>query len=972
MNKTCLILYLLLGLSHISKAQNPFIKNYTIADGLPTNKIIHIYRDSKGFMWFTTDSGVIRFDGSSFINFSVDDGLSDNVVMRMKEDLQGRLWFFNLNGTTNYFYENTFYNSENAPFLNELKTRFYLINFFQDADSTLYFYNTFSEVFAIKNNELVDYKNFGFNNLSDAGLHYFNKSEEDRFLLWTSQGIYSTTEIDGELTLNRIQDGILRVFEGKKYDNIVLDRSFFIHFFDNGKMIQEKAFQTETQFINSIIVDQEGYIWVATFDKGVFCYKDNELILYLDIKSAQGLLPDNENNIWITSSSSGIYKINREILKFKFFPKSHFLDEGLTDLAPANNGGIWTTNGKSLFMICNQQLFPARIDIHGNILNNICQLRDNTVIIHGNSTEMYIIPDVICNQTLKTFHSGKLKTIYHTVKKIAIDPAEEFLYSFVNERLIQIELKNNFWFNTIRLNQAGRINNVFIDHQNQVVINATKNFYYTPDSFYYIEDLEPYNGLTITSHLKLNDETDLYNFIGNRLILMHKHNHFELTEKLRSMIDYRIKDMVYDGSTLFFFTSRTVYFISNPMEIIENKPLQLNRLNIEFNNINDIVCHDNTLYIATDDGLVLIPVEECIDAQVLKPKPYFSKVYLDDIEYNFNPGAVEFKNKRRLTIEFGSQNYSSFPSNYSYMLEGIDKNWIEGNELRVVYLNLPPGNYTFKLKARKGMEDYSEVIELPIRVNPTFFQRTSTLIILSLLIALLIYWIVRFFYRIQIKKKETDSLLITLEHKALQSMMNPHFIFNALGSIQRYLLQNKAEEAGTYLSQFARLIRQNMNSLKSNSISIDDEVERLKNYLELEKLRMNHKFEYTLEVDEKMDGDEIEIPSMIVQPFVENAIWHGISPLEGEGKITVKFEANDEKSIAIVIEDNGIGMTRTKTFSKSEQNLNMGVSITEKRLKLIGERLKMNSEIITEELFPGTVYPGTRIILLVPIIPFSN
>ena len=107
--------------------------------------------------------------------------------------------------------------------------------------------------------------------------------------------------------------------------------------------------------------------------------------------------------------------------------------------------------------------------------------------------------------------------------------------------------------------------------------------------------------------------------------------------------------------------------------------------------------------------------------------------------------------------------------------------------------------------------------------------------------------------------------------------MNPHFIFNALGSIQRYLLQNNAEEAGTYLSKFARLIRQNMNSLKSNSINIDDEVERLRNYMDLEKFRMNNSFDYSIHIDENIEGDEISIPSMVVQPFVENAIWHGLS-----------------------------------------------------------------------------------------------
>ncbi len=426
--------------------------------------------------------------------------------------------------------------------------------------------------------------------------------------------------------------------------------------------------------------------------------------------------------------------------------------------------------------------------------------------------------------------------------------------------------------------------------------------------------------------------------------------------------------MIYDGSTLFFFTIKTVYFISNPLKILSGETLELNRLNIEFNNINDLFCQDSTLYVASNDGITFIPVDECINAEVQPTKPYFYKISLDDEEYDLSSGSIQFKNQKRLSIEFSSLNYSSIPSNYSYMLEGVDESWITGNETRVVYLNVAPGSYTFKLKSRKNREDYSEIIELPIIVHPSIFQRTIIKILLILILLFLIFLIVRFRYRRKIKQKETEHLLTTLENKALQSMMNPHFIFNSLGSIQGFLLQNKSVEAGTYLSQFARLIRQNMNSLKSNYICIDDEIERLRNYIELEKLRMNNKFTYQIEIDDKLDSYEICIPSMIVQPFVENAIWHGISSIEGDGLIKIIFNCIDEKSIEVLVEDNGIGIKDTETFSESGHGLNMGVDLTKKRLKLIGEQQGVNSIIITKNITPGAAQAGTQIKIVVPIV----
>ena len=198
--------------------------------------------------------------------------------------------------------------------------------------------------------------------------------------------------------------------------------------------------------------------------------------------------------------------------------------------------------------------------------------------------------------------------------------------------------------------------------------------------------------------------------------------------------------------------------------------------------------------------------------------------------------------------------------------------------------------------------------------------------------------------------------------------MNPHFIFNSLGSIQNYLLQQKSGEAGLYLSQFARLIRQNLNAINAASINLEEEIDRLKNYLDLEKLRMENKFDYNIEVDQDVEADEVQIPSMIIQPFVENAIWHGIAALENKGQINIKFRMQDEKSVIVIIEDNGIGMKRSAEYSITrEKHLHLGMEMTRKRLDLLGKKFNVPTCIKFCENSPGSPNPGTRVVLVVPV-----
>lgn len=220
---------------------------------------------------------------------------------------------------------------------------------------------------------------------------------------------------------------------------------------------------------------------------------------------------------------------------------------------------------------------------------------------------------------------------------------------------------------------------------------------------------------------------------------------------------------------------------------------------------------------------------------------------------------------------------------------------------------------------------------------------------------------------ILLKRQEIDHQMVILEQKALQSLMNPHFIFNTLGSIQNYLLQNKPAEAGIFLSQFARLIRLNISSINAPMINLEEEVNRLRIYLDLEKFRMGNTFEYTIELNSKIEEEVLYIPSMIIQPFIENSIWHGISPLEGKGQIRILLFIHSIQSLKVIIEDNGVGMKQSEKFkSMKKEHLHLSMEVIRKRLEIIGKKMKIETAMSASEAFPGEPNPGTRVELILP------
>ncbi|MEO7049460.1 MAG: histidine kinase, partial [Ferruginibacter sp.] len=216
---------------------------------------------------------------------------------------------------------------------------------------------------------------------------------------------------------------------------------------------------------------------------------------------------------------------------------------------------------------------------------------------------------------------------------------------------------------------------------------------------------------------------------------------------------------------------------------------------------------------------------------------------------------------------------------------------------------------------------------------------------------------------------QVNQQLAEVQLAALRSQMNPHFIFNALNSIKKFVIANEAANAEKYLGKFSKLIRTILDNSQGGMVTIEKEIQLLTLYLDLEQLRFGPKLRYTIKADENMDGKEVQIPSMIVQPFVENSMLHGIMHLEHNGKIAIQFLLHGDW-LEITIEDNGVGRKKAASFKSdhAEPHHSVGISITEKRLQALkkDDSTPAGVEIIDLENEAGEGC-GTKVIISIPI-----
>ena len=315
--------------------------------------------------------------------------------------------------------------------------------------------------------------------------------------------------------------------------------------------------------------------------------------------------------------------------------------------------------------------------------------------------------------------------------------------------------------------------------------------------------------------------------------------------------------------------------------------------------------------------------------------------------------------------------------NYSYILEGFDHNWINaGTSTFGNYNNLPAGNYTLKIKVDdKRDPDQTNYFELPIVITGYWYKSTWFKMLLGIVFFVLIFILIRYrvagLHKEARLKAEFTQKMSEVEMRVLRAQMNPHFIFNSLSSINRYIVKSDHKTASEYLTKFSKLIRMILDNSATDLVSIEKEIQSLQLYIEMEALRFDHAFIYIIEIDESIDQEECCIPSMLLQPYVENAIWHGLLHKEtGKGKLTIKLSKISDTMLAAQIEDNGIGRKKAKEMKSKEvgKKKSYGMQISHDRLALLNPTNGEFASVLIEDLVNEKgIELGTRVTLHIPI-----
>lgn len=311
-----------------------------------------------------------------------------------------------------------------------------------------------------------------------------------------------------------------------------------------------------------------------------------------------------------------------------------------------------------------------------------------------------------------------------------------------------------------------------------------------------------------------------------------------------------------------------------------------------------------------------------------------------------------------------------------YRLSGFDKEWkTPASNGQVVYSKLPSGKYRFEIKASPdGTVWYEAPYPVIIKVGKPWWQQTWFRLLCLAVVAGIAWFVSSYLQKRRKSKMEVMELNVKMAESRflnLRLQMNPHFLFNSLSSIQHLIVSQQTTKAYKYLTLFSNFLRSLLNFADRNFIPLDEELKILKMYVELESLRFDQSFSYEITVDDSLANDEVLLPSLMVQPFAENAIWHGLLHKEGDKKLSIRFSNSSDEFLTCIIEDNGIGRARSAEIQSnkisSSVHISKGVGIIRERLDLMQQKTGKPARVEMTDLYNNINEPaGTKVIITIP------
>lgn len=1025
-----------LSFSQTGKKLDYRFSHLTTADGLAGNQILFMTQDDKGYIWiYSIFNGLQRYDGIRFQTFGEQFLNKENntfeiheltfteghLYVRMADEIyvfdpfrqkfnkvkyqdnSERISFFNANGEVWKIgsHSITIINKDGSKkleqiFLNKIsKTNPILLYdtvrqnyWFRQGNELIMLHGKSRKVFSSKNPEKNSLLSF-LDPQKKLGISNMTIDEDDNF--WISTWVGGLIKYN--LATNQIREyNLAEVLKKEKHD-----------------------VRKDPLGVTNFFTDNHKQLWVCTYGAGLLKYnnmtdrfdymifeKNNRNSIQYNYEQ-YALIQDKQENLWV-GTDMGISIFNPYNEYFKTLRN----EPGNVSSMPSNeiinsyqtrNRDLWVgTWGGGIAVYDSNFTFKKNYKFRSVVHNMVwCFAEDKKGRIWAGCQEGWIHRfNPVTTKFEKPFRIlGNISTVTYAMS----DNKGNLYFGYNNGNIAKWDAnKDSFYLYKHRVlhnNRPVPIQLMLSVNQQSIWVTNGKFLYHLdPQKLLYTDSISLFSGKYTSNNIQWHSSFSLVNdsillvasFKGKPGYINVNSKKFKELKIPEEIVRKRITDLERDENGKIWFTtgSNLYQFIPGPPSQLINYYIGNEIINGSFRQYGMLHLNANKHAIWTSSEIVIFNPKQLstskkgskVNLPTITGLKVFDQYFLiDSLLLHNKPVSLKY-NQNFITIEFAPLLYAMpYLQKYFYKLSGVNDNWVpdDGN-FRASYTNLKPGKYIFSIKPESAFRD-DQIVSFQIEITPPFYQ-TWWFYTAAILAAILIgiFLIKR---RIQVIRKEAGlrQKVLETEMAALRAQMNPHFIFNCISAIDNLIQNDEKDKATTYLSTFAKLIRHVLDSSKNEVVPFYKDFDTIRLFIELERLRSNNKFDYKLAASSELIEGDYKVPPMLIQPFIENAIHHGLRNKPGQNGF-LEIAAHVEKDLIIYsITDNGVGRARAaelNRINRPEHN-SYGIQISRDRIKNfnrskgMNNRQHLNDDLIITDLFEDDKPAGTSVCLKLKI-----
>lgn len=952
------ILALLVAVSWASAKNIPF-ERLDIPDGLPTRQVFDVHQDERGYIWLATGYGLCRFNGRELRIFTTQDGLPDNDILGLIPGRNGRIWLQTYNGFPVYLLGDSIVKPVHRPAFGESPPPFFT-TFIQDLSFGYTLYGAGDMYLLREGHSLQNFELFG--NTVTSHLVMVDGSAQGFDLLFGAIVLHTDLQgrpgnwalnpvvfrrgrtrwlrrKSGELLVSNGNDvflfdgktwapwsrdlpgAVIALYESPAEEVWVGTRAGAYRLLPDGRI--QETFLPENG-VSGIMYDRTGRLWMTTLNAGVFhTTQPGAALVTSEVRpgALYAMLPS-ADGMYVTGHGGALYRYREgalELLVDSIIASSDG-ENRITRLLVDSAGHLLGGGDPGVFFRRDDQVSYLRLQA----LKDIAQGPHGDYLL-GHSWGAFLIPEDSLLSILAEIPMG-----------VPIPPTRMEHFRIIPQR----------------------INAVAFDPEGDAYLATSRGLFRTiSDTSGRMADVPPAN----VFDLERDAEGRIWGSVAGRGLFWLENQSPNWIETPSFLANFPVLRLFAGHENEMWGTNRQgLIHFKYTAEGVKTRFWGTN-LGMAPHLVRDVVADSDTVFVTHQNGMTAFPRSTLFADSDRPPALHFTRVTVSDrIVPPRTPLKSTYTDNR---FEFFWDAVDFHPE-FRYRLRGLEDEWIATSHTSVRYRLLPPGDYQFELAVRKRSGSWSESKTIFLSVSRPWWQFAWIWLGLGAVYLGLIY--VGFRYRLARIRKRTalERRTLLAEAKALRAQMNPHFIFNALNSVQQFFLRQQPEQGNRFLSKFATLIRQILENSDQQELSIEEELAVILPYLEFERLRSGDKFEFVLDIETGIDRYNTLIPGMLLQPLLENSVWHGIRHRKDRGWIRLEF-TREGKRLRMEVTDNGVGRKRASEMESHsrKRHRSMGLNLLRDRIEILNAAGDFRITFRIEDLAEGGVATGTRAII---------